>query len=323
MPHSAESALARHTETVGLAYGLAAFLLWGIAPLYFHLMGAVPPVEILAHRITWSFVLIVCVLLAVGQWRAACAGLTLRRVALSMLTAGLVTINWGVFIWAVTNGRTLETSVGYYVNPLVIVLLGVVILREKLRPAQWVSVALAALGVGTMVISFGGLPWVSLTLATSWGVYALVRKVAKFDALGGFFMETLVLLPFALGWLIWLSVTGTGNFVQHGDRLLDLMLMFMGPVTAVPLLLFVQSALRLRLATIGVLQYIAPTISFLLAVLVFGETFTTTHAITFGFIWAGVVLFAWDGWRAGNSARNAFRLAASSPAGAPCPQTKA
>ncbi len=286
-------------ETIGLFYGLGAFLLWGVAPIYFHIMGVVPPAEVLAHRVAWGFALIVVVLAVVGQLRKASAALTPKRLGLSVITAGLVSINWGVFIWAVGQGRTLETAVGYYVNPLVIVLLGVVVLRERLRLAQWISVGLAALGVATMVISFGGLPWVSLTLAVSWGVYTLVRKLTNVDALSGFFMETLILLPLALGWLGWLTWNGTGHFL-HQARWLDALLVLAGPVTAVPLLLFVQSALRLRLATIGVLQYIAPTLSFIIAVWLFGETFTPTHIVTFGFIWAGVALFAWDGWRASN-----------------------
>ena len=295
-------AATRRAESVGLACGLGAFLFWGVAPIYFHVMGDLPPLEILAHRICWSFVLIVVVLAALGKLGQAIGRLTPRRLGLAMITAGLVSINWTVFIWAVGSGRTLETAVGYYVNPLVIVLLGVVFLRERLRWRQWGSVGLAALGVGTMILSFGGLPWVSLTLALSWGFYALVRKAMRVEALDGFFMETMLLLPFALGWLVWLALSGQGHFWVQNDTGTDLLLVLAGPITAVPLLLFAQGSLHLRLATMGVLQYIAPTLSFLIAVFLFGERFTLTHAITFAFIWAGVALFAWDGWRASRSA---------------------
>ena len=210
-----------------------------------------------------------------------------------MITTMLVSSNWLVFIWAIQQDRILEASLGYYINPLVNVVLGMVFLSERLSRWQGVAVLLAAIGVGVMIVGVGTLPWVALSLALTFGFYALVRKKAKVDPLIGLLVETLLLLPAAAGYLIWLSSAGTGVFGPQ-DWAMSAMLIASGLVTGTPLVLFMYGAQRLNLSTIGLMQYLAPTIHFLLALLVFGEAFTLTHLITFLFIWSGLALYSWD-----------------------------
>ncbi|NNG03508.1 MAG: EamA family transporter RarD [Inquilinus sp.] len=288
------TAASRRETMIGLAAALGAFIAWGFAPIYFKAIAFIPALEILAHRVIWTLVMLVVIVLALGRIReVALTLLSPRRLGVLCVTTLLVSTNWLVFIWAIQNDRLLEGSLGYYINPLVNVVLGVVFLSERLSRWQGVAVALAAAGVAAMVIGIGTVPWVALTLALSFGFYALVRKKAKVDPLIGLVVETLLLLPLALAYLIWLGNQGTGAF-DPADWSLSALLVCSGLVTGTPLVLFMHGAQRLTLSTIGLMQYLAPSIHFLLALLIFGEEFTRTHLVTFGFIWIGLALYSWD-----------------------------
>ena len=289
----------------GLLLGLSAYLLWGVLPLYFKALAQVRPTEIVAHRIVWSLIFLAALVTASRRWPTIRAALgTSRVMMILMVTALLIGVNWLVFIHAVVNGHVLEGSLGYYLNPLVNVLLGVVLLKERLSPAQIFATLLAGAGVAVLAAGAGSGLWISLTLAATFALYGYVRKVAPVDALEGLSIETAMLAPIALGWLIWVGQAGTGGFGQFGLTV-DLMLALGGAITAIPLLLFTAAARRLPYSTLGFLQYIAPSLQFLLAVLVFGEPLTTPHVICFGAIWTALVIFTLDGWRGVAKARAA------------------
>lgn len=282
----------------GLFYGLSAFLIWGLVPLYFSLLRRVSALEIIAHRVLWSVVLL-SLLLRLSRGFDAFRALARapRRVAGLALSAALVTGNWLTFVWAVNAGRVLETSLGYFITPQVNILLGFVFLGERLRPAQWLAVALAVAGVANQVALLGQLPWISLVLAATFGSYGLLRKRIAIDPLTGLFVETLLAAPAAIAYLVFLSATGQLVF-GHAGRGLDLLLVLLGVVTAVPLMCFAAGAQRLRLVTIGFLQYLAPTMTFLLAVFVYGEPLGWARGLTFVFIWAGIIIYMVEGVRA-------------------------
>jgi chloramphenicol-sensitive protein RarD len=280
----------------GVACALAAFGIWGLFPLYFKALAAVLPPEMLAHRIVWSVVVLTAVALPLrGLAAIRLEAASWRRLGQYGVTTVLIATNWLVYIWAVDHGRILEASLGYYINPLVNVLLGIAVLGERLSRLQAVAVAVAAAGVLVLVIKVGTLPWLALVLALSFGSYALVRKTIGGDPLIGLLIEATLLMPPALGYLVWLGVTGGGAFGGR-DATTTVLLAAAGVLTAAPLLLFVSAAQRLQLATLGVLQYITPTGQFLLAVLVFGEAFTAAHALAFGCIWAALAVFTADAW---------------------------
>ena len=284
----------RSTARNGVVLATLAFLCWGLFPLYFKLVDAVPAVEILAHRVVWTVLLITVVLMVRRGWSAVWVVFANRRLLATLtLSAVVISVNWGVFIWAIAHDRVLEASLGYYINPLVSVVLGVAVLRERLRPLQWAAVGLAAAGVAYQIVGLGAFPWVALTLAFSFGFYGLIRKVAAVDAYSGLFVETLILSPLALAYLVWLAVMGEGAF-GRGDWELDGLLALSGIVTALPLILFVAGARRIRLSTLGLLQYIVPTGQFTLAVFVFGEAFTSGIFVTFGFTWAALAVYSFD-----------------------------
>lgn len=286
----AEAASAR--AATGVACSVGAYALWGVFPIYFKAVAAVPALEVLAHRIVWSVALVALLLSFQRGWRLVVGALRNRRLLITLAGSALViSLNWGVFIWAVADGRILECSLGYYINPLVSVLLGVAVLRERLRPMQWLAVAIAAAGVAIEVVSFGTLPWVALTLAISFAFYGLIRKTAPVDPVSGLFIETLLLSPAAVIFLAVLAVQGEGAFLTQGLRI-DALLLLAGPITALPLLLFVAGAQRIRLTTVGLLQYIAPTGHFLLAVFVYHEPFTPVHLATFAFIWLALAIYS-------------------------------
>ncbi|MDF2097029.1 EamA family transporter RarD [Aquibaculum arenosum] len=279
-------------RTIGVGFGLATFIFWGLAPIYFRQVAWVDPYELLAHRVVWSaLVLAPLVILAneMGKVRQALRdGRTLLALAGSTL---LISLNWLIFIIAIVSDRLLEVSLGYYLNPLINVLLGLVFLRERMGRLRWLGVALGAIGVANLALRHEGFPWISISLALCFGFYGLIRKQTALGARDGLFLETILLLPLALAFLLWMNAQGTGAFLSAAAPGSDLMLMASGVVTAVPLLWFAAAARRLELATIGVMQYIAPTLQFFLAVLVYGEAFTSVHAVTFVFIWVGVVCF--------------------------------
>jgi chloramphenicol-sensitive protein RarD len=279
----------------GLIYGVAAYLIWGLLPMYLRLLRAVPAAEVLGHRSLWSALLLVVLVVAVRQAGTIRAAATGRVLALLAVSAALISVNWLVYIWAVANARVLEAALGYFINPLVNVALGVAVLRERVRPVQAAAIALAAAGVAAMALG-GGALWISLTLALSFGTYGLIRKTVAIDALGGLLIETLILAPFAAAALAW--AWWDGSAAWGGSFRVDALLAFTGVVTAVPLLLFALAARRLRYATLGLLQYLAPSLAFLQAVLLFGEPLRPVHLVTFGLIWAGCAVYAWDSVRA-------------------------
>lgn len=280
----------------GLFYGIGAYTLWGLLPLYLHLLTAVPPAQVLANRILWSLLLLLAIVAATRRLRPLVAAARGRVLAMLVASAVLIGINWFVYIWSVTNAHLVEASLGYFINPLLNVALGMLLLGERLNRLQAAAVAVAALGVAIFAAGGGGALWVSLVLALSFGFYGLIRKVAAIDALGGLTMETLILAPFALVVLVQANQSGTAAFGH--DRTLDLLLVLAGPVTAAPLLLFAAGARRLRYTTVGLLQFIAPTLQFLLAVLVYHEPVRTTQLATFALIWLGCGLYAWSSIRA-------------------------
>jgi len=304
-----------HEGRRGVAYGLAAYLFWGFVPIYFKSVAHVPPAEVLAHRIFWSLLLMLLIL-AAGR-RLGTLGLTLHNRQAVVGLAGsalLVAANWYVFIWAVDHARVLQASLGYFINPLVNVLLGFLFLRERLRPRQVFSVCLAFIGVGYMTLSVGQLPWIALFLATAFGLYGLLRKTVAVDSLLGQTVETALLLPAAIGYLAFLFLNERLVFA-HLDGKTDLLLALAGVVTATPLLWFAHAARRLRLATLGFLQYIAPTAQLVLAVILFGEAFTRDHQIAFAFIWVALAVYSLD------ALRTHWRNAGKTPAPPPCKST--
>lgn len=270
----------------GLLYGLGAFLFWGFAPLYFKAVGHVPALELLGHRVVWA----VIILAGFVWWQRAWLKLERRAWAMLFVSATLIAVNWLVFIIAVHSDRLLEATLGYYINPLVNIVLGMLFLGERMRPFQWVAVILAAFGTAWMTWAQGGLPWITLVLAFSFGFYGLVRKTIRVEALQGLFIETLLLAPFAYAGLIWVGMQGTGSFLSAGVGN-DLLLMAAGVVTTLPLYWFTQAARRLPLTTIGFMQYLGPTIAFLIAVFVFREPFGMGKLVAFICIWSAVALY--------------------------------
>ena len=273
---------------------MVAFLLWGLFPLYWKLLAAVPALEVVAHRTAWGFVAVAAWVTLRGRWAdarsVASRPATIARLAGS---AVLIALNWLLYVWAVIHDHVVEASLGYFINPLVNVLLGVLVLRERLSRAQRVAVALAAAGVAVLTVGHGRLPWIALALAVSFGLYGLARKTVGADAVVGLLWETGLLAPLALGWLASLDARGTGSF-GAGHPGASALLALGGAVTAVPLVLFALGARSLPLSTLGLLQYVSPSIQFLLAVLVFREPFTAAHAATFACIWAALGVLSWD-----------------------------
>jgi chloramphenicol-sensitive protein RarD len=293
----------RKETLAGILYGVAAYGSWGFLAVYFKWVDVVSPLEILAHRIIWS-VAVLAVLITVSRgWPAMRRIATQRRSLLFLLvTTCLIANNWYIFIWAVTRDRMVEASLGYFMNPLVNVLLGYFFLREQLRRWEWVSVAIAGLAVAWLVLAAGVFPWISLTLAVSFGLYGLLRKIAGVASIGGLTIETTFLLPFAVAYLMLRAQQGTIAFgnVSAG---LDLLLLAAGPFTALPLLWFASAVRRLRLATVGLLQYIAPTIQFTLAVAVYREPFDRTRLVAFALIWVAIAIYSADNFRKRNVPR--------------------
>ncbi|MCP4247506.1 MAG: EamA family transporter RarD [bacterium] len=279
---------------VGVAYGLGAYLFWGLVPVYFKAVASIPPLEILAHRVVWSLVLLAALLTLRRSWKLVFGAVASRTVAVTLAaTTLLIAVNWYVFIWAVGRGHILQASLGYYINPLVNVVLGYVFLGERLDRWQKTSVALAAAGVAYLTFGYGQVPWIALTLAGSFGFYGLLRKTVPIGALAGLTVETVMLGPLALGYIVYLAAQGAGSFGTV-SRTTDGLLILAGVVTAVPLLWFANAARRLRLATLGFLQYLAPTGHFLLAVIVFDEPFNRDYLITFVCIWTALLIYSVD-----------------------------
>ena len=282
---------------IGVACALGAFGAWGLFPAFFKLLATVPAPEILAHRVVWSAVVTAGLITVSRRWLKVSAILLSPRTLMVLAGSALIiSVNWGVFIWAVTHGRVLESSLGYFINPLVSVLLGVLFLRERLRPLQWAAVGLAAIGVGWQVLGVGVVPWIALILAFTFGIYGLIRKLVSADAMTGLFVETALASPIALGYLGYLEWQGTALFGAAGGNV-ELWLVLSGAVTALPLILFVAGARLIQLSTLGLLQYIVPTGHLLLAVYAYGEPFTVDRLVTFSFIWVALAAFTFDAIR--------------------------
>lgn len=280
----------------GTLAAAAAFTIWGLSPLYFRAVGSVPPFEIVAHRVLWSVVLLAAMIALLpftgGFARVRAVMRQPRLIALLGLCALLTGSNWLVFVWAIDAGRLLEASLGYFINPLVSVVLGRLFLGERLRTLQRIALAIAVTGVAWRVWQAGAPPWIPLFLAGTFGLYGLLRKRAPVDAVSGLFVETVLVTPLALAWLWWMHEQGSLAF--GSSVLIDLMLPLAGVITAIPLVLFAAGARRLPLATVGFLQFIAPSINFLVAVLVFREHFDRAQLIGFGLIWCALAVYAVD-----------------------------
>jgi chloramphenicol-sensitive protein RarD len=280
----------------GYILGLSAYTVWGLFPLYFKAIAQVPSVEIIVHRVLWSALfgsLLLMVWKHPGWWRELRENP--KRLAVLAFSGSLIAGNWLVYVWAVNNGRMLEASLGYYINPLVNVLLGMLVLGERLRRMQWIAVALAAAGVTQQLWQVGSLPWVSLALAATFAVYGLVRKKAPVAALPGLVVETWILVPIAVGWLL-LNPMAYSSQAQFWTTSQAIWLAAAGPVTLLPLICFNAAARHLPYTTLGFLQYIAPTLVLALAVLVFDEHLAPSTLVTFGFIWAGLAIYSFDAW---------------------------
>ncbi|HEX6737164.1 MAG TPA: EamA family transporter RarD [Vicinamibacteria bacterium] len=276
----------------GLVFGLGAYAIWGVLPIYFKRVAAAPPVELLAHRVLWALVLLLAL-----SWQQGLLGELRealrpgRTLAFLAATTVLIAVNWLVYIWAVVHGRIMEGSLGYFINPLVNVLLGVVVLKERLERPVLAAVLVAAAGVAWLTLQVGHPPWISLTLAASFGLYGLLRKLVPVGAVAGLTVETLLLSPLAAGYLLW--ARSAGRLAFGGGRAgLDVLLVLAGPITAVPLLLFTGAARRLPLTTLGILQYLSPTLQLLVAIFLYGEPFTAARGVAFACIWTALLIFA-------------------------------
>jgi chloramphenicol-sensitive protein RarD len=277
----------------GLAFAISAYLLWGVLPLFMKMVAHIPPAEVVAHRVIWSVPIAGAVLLVLGRTGDILVAFKSRRMlAMALVTAALISVNWGIYVWAIAVDRTVEAALGYYINPLISVVIAAVVLKERLRPAQMVAIGFAVVAVAILAWDAGGLPWISLTLAITWGFYALARKTLPLGPNQGFFLEVLILTVPALGYVIYVQQAGVGHFLGAFDANDTWLLMFAGVATAVPLMLYANAAKLLKLSTIGIMQYIAPSFVFLIAVFVFKEPFGSTKLIAFCFIWAALVIYS-------------------------------
>ena len=279
----------------GILAGIGAYTLWGLFPIYWRLLERDPAIEILAHRMVWSLLFVAAILTAQREWGWLRKVMRNRRtVAVYTLAAILLSLNWYTYIWAVNAGYVVEASLGYFINPLVNFLLGVIFFREKLRGGQVVAVILAGLGVVYLTVNYGSLPWVSLVLAFTFGMYGLIKKTASLESMHGFSLETMVLFLPALGYLLYREASGVGAFIHQG-WVVTLLLIMAGPVTSIPLLMFGYAARRIPLSMLGFIQYIAPTLQFLLGVFVYFEPFPKARLVGFCIIWLALMLYSLEG----------------------------
>jgi chloramphenicol-sensitive protein RarD len=295
---------------LGFLCCLGCYTIWGCLPLYFRALDHIAPEEMLAHRIIWSVPTGLILIVIARNWNQLRAALTRQHVMWLGISALLIGVNWLVYIWSVSQERVMEASLGYYINPLVNVLIGAVFFSERLRPAQWAAVVLAGLGVAVMTSALGYVPWVALVLCFTFAFYSVIRKQVQVDSRAGFVVEAALLAPLALIWLGWFVGQPEGRLIGDGGWDIPLLLAS-GPITAVPLILFAIAAKRLRLSTIGMMQYLGPTLQFLISVLVFKEAFGLVHAIAFAFIWTALIVFTIDSLMGEAKARRLARAAAS------------
>lgn len=275
----------------GLAFALSAYVMWGLLPLYMKALSHIPAAEVVAHRIVWSVPIAGLLLIILRRTRDLRAALrSPKTLLMACVTAALITVNWGIYVWSISSGHALDAALGYYINPLFSVLLGAVVLGERPNRMQMVAIALAAGAVVVLTVAAGGLPLVAVGLTLTWGFYAFCKKSLPVGPNQGFMLEVLILTPIALGYIIYLTATGSSSFTVSGTN--TALLLGCGVVTAVPLMVFANGAKLLRLSTIGILQYIAPTMIFLVAVFVFGEEFDGARMIAFPMIWAALVIYS-------------------------------
>jgi chloramphenicol-sensitive protein RarD len=276
----------------GIFYAISAYLLWGIFPIYWKLINHVPAIEIIGHRIAWSFIFVILIIYFSGKWPSFLASVQNRKNLLPyLISAILLGVNWFVYVWAVNSGYIIETSLGYFINPLVSVLLGVIFLKEKLRVWQWFSVFLAGLGICFLSWRYGSLPWIGLTLAFSFAIYAFIKKKAALNSIQGFTVETGIMVLPAIVYLSVIEKSGRGALGNQAFWVICLLL-FAGVATGLPLLLFGAAARRINLSTLGFLQYIAPTLQFMIGVFVYNEAFSQERLVGFGMIWLALLLFS-------------------------------
>lgn len=298
----------------GVLFAIAAYGIWGLAPIYFKTIAHVPAFEVLTHRIIWAFFLVLLLIIATGRMQRVIAAFSspalLGRLAIA---ACLIGFNWWLFIWSVANDHILDASLGYYINPLFNVALGMFFFAERLRRLQWVAVSLALLGVIIQLIAFGSVPWIALALASSFATYGAIRKKLPFDSLTGLWLEILLLLPFMLGWFVLYANSPTSNWFENSVSLNTLLIMA-GVITTVPLLCFTSAARRIRYSTLGFFQYIAPSLMFVLAVGVYGEALTTDKLISFISIWAALAVYSFDALRNHRQVLTASKQAARASA---------
>ena len=293
----------------GVLLAIGAYTMWGIAPIYFKTITFVPALEILSHRVIWSFFFLAIIIHFSHQWRNVVSIFQSKSKMLYLIaTALLIGANWLIFIWAINANHMLDASLGYYINPLINVVFGMLFLGERLRKLQWFAVALAAIGVAIQIVVFGSVPVVAFALAISFAFYGLLRKKVSVNGQTGLFIETLVLIPAALIYLAWFAGSATSSMANN-ELNLNVLLISAGIVTTLPLLCFTGAATKLKLSTLGFFQYIGPSLMFLLAVLIYGEAFSTDKAITFTFIWGALVVFSYDGLTQGRK-RSATIVAA-------------
>jgi len=279
-------------QKIGVLYGVLAYVAWGFLPVYWKLLRQIPPYEILAHRVFWSFVFVGALIVIRKDLSAVKDNLKDRKSIINLvLSAVIITINWGTYIWAVNSNHMIEASMGYYINPLMVITLGMTVLKEKLNLMQYLSIALASTGVVIITLQYGRVPWIALLLAASFALYGLFKKLMKAEALVGLAMETAVIMPFATAYIVFRLINGTSGVYTVSAGTLILLLLS-GVATATPLLWYAMGAKKVKLSTMGFLQYISPTISLFLGVFVYGEQFTGSHLISFGFIWAGLIVYS-------------------------------
>jgi chloramphenicol-sensitive protein RarD len=280
----------------GALAATSSFLFWGLVPVYWKQMQSVAAIELIMHRIVWSLLFLLGVLAwqkKFGDLRAAFG--QKRLIGLNVLSSLLLAANWTVYVWAVNSGHVIESSLGYFLVPLVNVALGSLLLHERLRPLQWIAIGLAAAGVGTLLVRLGHVPWIAVSIAATWAGYGLLKKKSPLGAITGLTVETLILFPLAAALLLWWHHTGTGA-LGRVDAWHHVLVLSVGVVTAIPLLLFAYGAQRIRLTTLGLLQYLAPTVQFLIGYFIYRETFNAAHLQAYGFIWCGLILYSGDGF---------------------------
>lgn len=276
----------------GILYGIGAYTLWGFFPIYWKFLHDVPALQVIGHRIGWSFILLSAYILLTRQWGGfRSVAFKWKTIGIYSIAAVLLSVNWLVYVWGVNAGFIVETSLGYFINPLLSVLLGVVFLRERLRPLQWIPVGLAAIGVGYLTFAYGRLPWIALSLAFTFGFYGFVKKLSPLGSLYGLTLETGIVFPVALLYIVFVGFSGSGAFLQQ-RAVVDMFLVGAGIVTTIPLLMFASAAQQIPLTVVGLLQYIAPTLQFLIGVFVYKEPFDSSSLIGFGLVWVALIVFA-------------------------------